>query len=83
MTCEKCSGLMIDDPPRWQGDTASVKCLNCGERKWVDTVIVRPGIPPKPELAKGTSERALRRHNKLMAEQEFQKEVSSGKNIRS
>lgn len=82
MRCQRClTGLIVEDPPRWQGDAASAKCVNCGDRKWFDPVTVKPGIPPIIEKKQGVSERSKRRHNKLLAEQEYikEQEAKSGK----
>jgi hypothetical protein len=68
MKCPKCSGLRIYEPPSFQGDVGSMRCLNCGERQWEAMKVVIPEIPPLEKdrsYATGASNLAKARETKL------------------
>lgn len=71
MRCPKCQGIMILDLARWDGDVDSHKCLICGNRAWIDPVVVKPNISPKAkdEMSKEDKEILGRKISKLRLEQ--------------
>ena len=45
MKCPKCKGTAVYDAPRYTGDIASIRCLNCGLHVWQPVTVAMPEIP--------------------------------------